>query len=190
MNKSLKYIFILLIFGFALSFLYYKQKRKINITESSSQEINTPTTKSGSCSDVITEMATDSGISKFSSTPKPINFNSFPEAKNFRTAITDSYKQGANFAGHYNLASWGCGTDCFGMAITDLITGNILDYSPVHEGYYLDGYKTDNRLIVLNPVNAGMERKIYKLSEANNRANALELVCSEISQKDIYQYPE
>ncbi|HCT30309.1 MAG: hypothetical protein UU64_C0024G0007 [candidate division WWE3 bacterium GW2011_GWF2_41_45] len=186
MNKSFKFLFILLVVGIAISFLYYRQKGKINISKSDSQEINTSATKSEICSDIITEMATDSGISKFNGTIKPINFNSLPDAKSFKTVIANSYKQGANFAGHYNLAFWGCGTDCFGMAITDLITGNIVEYSPVHEGYYLGGYEPDNRLIILNPVNAGMERQVYSLSESNIQNNVLELVCSEISQKDMY----
>jgi hypothetical protein len=190
MNKSMKYIFILLVFGIALSFLYYRHSGKTNISESITQGMGEPAEKISTCSGVIADMTTDSGISKFSGTPKTVNFNSFPGASTFRTTIINSYKQGANFAGHYNLAFWGCGTDCFGMAITDLITGNIVEFSPVHEGYYLEEYKPDSRLIVLNPVNAGMERMVFKLSESNNKSKALELVCSEISQENMYPIPE
>lgn len=186
----MKYLLVSLIVITAFCVLFNRQSKKVLISNTTSNLAKTSVDEKTACSDVIAKYATESGIPKYSGDIKQINFNSLPEAKLFKTTITNSYKEGANFAGHYNLSLWGCGTDCFGMSITDVETGNIIEYSPIHEGYHLDGYNVDNRLIVFNPINAGMERKIYKLSESSNKTNALELICSEISQNDMYQYPE
>lgn len=47
------------------------------------------------------------------------------QARSFRTAIRDASKEKPNFAGHYRIATWGCGTDCRGFAIIDLLTGKV-----------------------------------------------------------------
>ena len=41
-------------------------------------------------------------------------------------------KPGANFAGHYVVIQWGCGSQCVMMAIVDLKTGNV--YPPPLSG--------------------------------------------------------
>lgn len=45
------------------------------------------------------------------------------EARLYRTVIRDEFAQPANFAGHYRVAIWGCGTDCRNFAIVDKDTG-------------------------------------------------------------------
>lgn len=45
------------------------------------------------------------------------------EARLYRTVIRDAFAQPANFAGHYRVAIWGCGTDCRNFAIVDKDTG-------------------------------------------------------------------
>nr|WP_244110648.1 hypothetical protein [Burkholderia cenocepacia] len=45
------------------------------------------------------------------------------EARLYRTVIRDEFAQPANFAGHYRIAIWGCGTDCRNFAIVDKNTG-------------------------------------------------------------------
>ena len=41
----------------------------------------------------------------------------------FRTTIKSAYQSGVNFAGHYVIASWGCGTACQSHAIINLKNG-------------------------------------------------------------------
>lgn len=42
----------------------------------------------------------------------------------YRTVLRESVKEnGVNFAGHYTLATWGCGTNCNQMAVIDVKTG-------------------------------------------------------------------
>jgi len=43
----------------------------------------------------------------------------------FRTVIRDDFAEPANFAGHYRVAIWGCGTDCRDFAIADKQSGSV-----------------------------------------------------------------
>jgi hypothetical protein len=45
----------------------------------------------------------------------------------FRTAIREAAKQSSNFAGHYVIADWGCGTGCTQFVILDALTGTVVD---------------------------------------------------------------
>lgn len=48
----------------------------------------------------------------------------------FRTRLRQNAKEGVNFAGHYTLATWGCGSDCHSLAIIDAKTGTVY-FSPL-----------------------------------------------------------
>jgi hypothetical protein len=81
----------------------------------------------------------------FKGTPAP-PLLSKPEEQGFRTVIRDGVSKGygvfqgavenerpgPNFAGHYIVIQWGCGTDCEEMAIVDAQTGRI--YQPPFGG--------------------------------------------------------
>jgi len=43
----------------------------------------------------------------------------------FRSRLTQWAKESPNFAGHYILATWGCGTDCTQISIIDARSGRI-----------------------------------------------------------------
>jgi hypothetical protein len=47
------------------------------------------------------------------------------KSKLFRTAIRQDFAEKANFAGHYRVTIWGCGTDCRDFAIADKNTGSV-----------------------------------------------------------------
>nr|WP_294949993.1 hypothetical protein [uncultured Mucilaginibacter sp.] len=65
----------------------------------------------------------------------PPNFKTDPSAYEFRTQIKDQCKaEGVNFAGHFTLVQWGCGTECAETAIVDRITGTIF-YSSLNKPY-------------------------------------------------------
>ncbi len=51
-------------------------------------------------------------------------------ARMFRTMLRQNAKEGVNFAGHYILATWGCGSDCHSFAIIDAKTGTVY-FSPL-----------------------------------------------------------
>lgn len=47
----------------------------------------------------------------------------------YRTRISDGMRQGVNFAGHYALIGWGCGTGCQVNVVGDVITGQMFDFA-------------------------------------------------------------
>ena len=42
-----------------------------------------------------------------------------PEQRRFRTAIRQAAAKGPNFAGHFTIAAWGCGTGCIQFVVVD-----------------------------------------------------------------------
>jgi hypothetical protein len=47
--------------------------------------------------------------------------------RRFRGTIRESVEKGVNFAGHYAIAEWGCGSGCVQTAVVDLRTGDVYD---------------------------------------------------------------
>jgi hypothetical protein len=47
------------------------------------------------------------------------------EARQFRSMLREAAKAGPNFAGHYTIAGWGCGTSCLDWGIVDALTGKV-----------------------------------------------------------------
>lgn len=55
----------------------------------------------------------------------PLDLRSNTLAKTYKTALTKGAAQGPNFAGHYTIVGWGCGTSCVSFAIVDALTGKV-----------------------------------------------------------------
>jgi hypothetical protein len=83
-----------------------------------------------------------------------------PEARLFRTNLRRAVATGPNFAGHYVVATWGCGSSCGDIAIVEARSGRVTfdprlrDVSTVRVGD--DGtptlmvrFRVDSRLLVL-----------------------------------------
>ncbi|MFY0629181.1 MAG: hypothetical protein JXR05_02300 [Flavobacteriaceae bacterium] len=75
------------------------------------------------------------------------DFTSNSDAKTFVTRITDGCKEGVNFAGHYTLIYWGCGSSCQYGVIVDRKTGKIYDGYQTSLG---SSFKADSKLILKN----------------------------------------
>ena len=99
---------------------------------------------------------------KFSSFNTPVykgilakpNFKTDPPALQFRTQIKNQCRSdGVNFAGHFTLTHWGCGSNCEEIAIVDRINGKIY-YSNLislsNSIFYEVKYKHDSKMIVMN----------------------------------------
>jgi hypothetical protein len=54
-----------------------------------------------------------------------VNLRSHKDASMFRTNLRNAAKEGVNFAGHYILTTWGCGTNCSQSAIIDARNGRV-----------------------------------------------------------------
>lgn len=79
-----------------------------------------------------------------------INFTSHPIAKTFRTRIMETVQaQGVNFAGHYCLVTWGCGSPCQMSVVVDLRSGNVYDGKTASLGYE---FQATSRMLIVNPV--------------------------------------
>lgn len=61
-------------------------------------------------------------------TKAPLNWQDYPEAKDFKTRITEAYdRDEVDFAGHYILATFGCGASCIMGFMMDVQDGKIYD---------------------------------------------------------------
>lgn len=88
----------------------------------------------------------------------PLNLRSARGAYSMRTRLREGYAEGVNFAGHYILVGWGCGTGCVDAAIIDAKSGKV--YFPDELGgmvvyYWSDNdealnFKPNSRLLVLS----------------------------------------
>ena len=66
----------------------------------------------------------------FKGKPAEVNLSSDPDAYMFRTQLRRQAADGPNFAGHYKIAIWGCGTSCQQFAIIDSQNGRVF-FPPV-----------------------------------------------------------
>src|SRR6202041_301595 len=55
-----------------------------------------------------------------------LDLSSNPIAKRYRTVLRYQVSEGANFAGHYRVAIWGCGMTCAMFAVVNLKTGQVI----------------------------------------------------------------
>jgi hypothetical protein len=82
-------------------------------------------------------------------TPAAVNLNSNPDARRFRTALRDGAKKGPNFAGHYTVVTFGCGTSCQSLAIVDARTGAV--YMTQVTADVGAKFQINSQLLVVNP---------------------------------------
>jgi hypothetical protein len=45
----------------------------------------------------------------------------------YRTMIREGAAKGPNFAGHYTIAQWGCGSACASIVVVDAVSGRVYD---------------------------------------------------------------
>ena len=79
--------------------------------------------------------------------------------RTFRSAITSAAAKGANFAGHYTIAEWGCGSGCMSIAVVDAVSGKVysapfkilgMSMAVVEGGHEYQGavYQLKSRLLI------------------------------------------
>lgn len=78
-------------------------------------------------------------------------------AKQYRSVISQEFREKANFAGHYRVGIWGCGTDCRNFAIIDKETGAVYTMPGIDEISGVMGnddervdFRPDSRLLVIS----------------------------------------
>lgn len=75
------------------------------------------------------------------------DFSSYPDAKRFITRIKKECANGINFAGHYTLVTWGCGSSCQNGVIVDRKTGKIFGRYGTALG---SEFKKNSKMIIRN----------------------------------------
>jgi hypothetical protein len=55
-----------------------------------------------------------------------LDTHSNPVARTYRSVLRQQMSEGANFAGHYKVAVWGCGSSCAMFAVVNLNTGRVI----------------------------------------------------------------
>lgn len=79
----------------------------------------------------------------------PIDLDSHPNAREFRTVLQNGVQAGPNFAGHYILVTWEFGTGNQLVAIVDAMTGR------VHFAPFItvagSQYRVESNLFIANP---------------------------------------
>lgn len=87
-------------------------------------------------------------------------------ARMYRTALSEGSRRGANFAGHYAVVWWGCGTGCAQLAAVDVKTGRAaflpLEYIDIPDGENEESlrrmFRPDSRLLVVTQLYYGGAR--------------------------------
>lgn len=94
-----------------------------------------------------------------------VNLKSHKSANMFRTNLRNAAKEGVNFAGHYILTTWGCGTNCSQGAIIDARSGSVFfpdqlegsgfGFCELPDDTEPLVYRADSRLLVLSGFKGG-----------------------------------
>ncbi|RSK41345.1 hypothetical protein [Mangrovimonas spongiae] len=75
------------------------------------------------------------------------DFSTNPDVKSFITRIKNECANGINFAGHYTLVTWGCGSTCQSGVLVDRKTGKIFSGVDTSLG---SKFKKDSKMIIKN----------------------------------------
>jgi len=98
----------------------------------------------------------------YEGSPAKPNFQSKPGSLRFRTQIRDGIRQGVNFAGHYAIVTFGCGTGCSFGFLVDVKSGRIF-------GFPLGGEKNHSLSLDYLPNSKLMKARWIESMDENGR---------------------
>jgi len=78
--------------------------------------------------------------------PVPLDLQSNPIAGRHRTIIREEMAHGPNYADHYRVVSWGCGTSCSQFAVVNLKTGHVITLEGMYRVTHDDDLRIDRFL--------------------------------------------
>jgi len=108
--------------------------------------------------------------------PAEVDFSGNAPALDFKTTIRRQAAEGPNFAGHYTVVSWGCGSACQQNAVVDAKTGLIVAYNLMTTGGA--EYRLDSRLLIARVPSPDAEptpdiAQYYVMREGDLRLNGM-----------------
>ncbi len=83
-------------------------------------------------------------------TLQQVDLQSHPQARTFGSRLRALEGRPANFAGHYSVQYWGCGSGCQQFAIVDVTSGRVFMDEEWSASYGLC-YRADSSLLIVNP---------------------------------------
>ena len=94
----------------------------------------------------------------FRGKPARVDLRSHPYAPRFRTRLTEGGAKGPNFAGHFTVVMWHCGTSCQTLALVDAKTGRVqFPFSfAVEEGAC---FRATSNLIIIDPIDPDLVKR-------------------------------
>lgn len=87
---------------------------------------------------------------RFAGRPAVPDLKSAPGAKRFAAVIREGAEKGPDFAGHYTVVLWGCGSGCQSFVIVDAKSGAI--YAPRFGSESGVCYRPDSSLLIVDPI--------------------------------------
>lgn len=81
--------------------------------------------------------------------PAPVDLASAPYGRAYRTRVREGTARGPNFAGHFTVVLWGCGTGCQVVAVADARTGRLSRQTLLTANGV--EYRRDSRLLLADP---------------------------------------
>ena len=80
--------------------------------------------------------------------PAAVDLTSHPQARMYRTQLRRQALKGPDFAGHYTVAEWGCGSNCQSHMIVDAKTGRVYSGLGSERGISI---RLDSNLLIADP---------------------------------------
>ncbi len=114
--------------------------------------------------------------------PAPVDLRSDAEAPTYRTRLREGARKGPNFARHYTVVSWGCGSNCEATMIVDAITGRVYGGFGDERGAE---FKLNSNLVIADP-GSGPETNAYD-SDLTTRLPARYYVWNDHKFKLVYE---
>ncbi len=84
----------------------------------------------------------------FTGKPAPVDLTSYKGASTYKTKLTEGAQKGPNYAGHYTIVTFGCGTQCQDNWLIDAKTGKIWDRFQSMIGIT---HEKNSSLLIVNP---------------------------------------
>ena len=84
----------------------------------------------------------------YNGAPARVDLSSNPIASEYRARLREGARKGPNFAGHYTVVAWGCGSNCEVNAVVDARNGRVYDGFGDERG---TDFKINSSLIISDP---------------------------------------
>ena len=105
-----------------------------------------------------------------------------PAQRSFHTAIREGAAKGPNFAGHYTIVTWGCGSGCVSAVVVDAKSGTVhsLPFSNLGMDASIEGdsepllFKFNSRLLIASGCPGERDCATYYYEWAGERLKLIE----------------